>query len=72
MGFLETADELAQKLGVTPRTLARWREAGCGPRYVRIGRHKIGYPSDEVERWLAARTHESRAAEGARAATPTA
>jgi predicted DNA-binding transcriptional regulator AlpA len=68
MNTLETTAKVAERLRVTTRTLARWREVGCGPRYVRIGQHKIGYPADEVDRWLAARTHESRAAEAASAA----
>ncbi len=68
MHVFETTAQVAARLRITTRTLARWREAGCGPRYLRVGLHKIAYRADDVDRWLAARTHESRAAEAARAA----
>ena len=65
---LQTPDQAAQKLNVTIRTLARWRTDGCGPRFVRVGKRRIGYTEAEIDRWLADHTHASLASEAARAA----
>lgn len=45
---------LAEKLNVTPGALAKWRVAGTGPAFTRIGR-RIGYRPGDVEAWLDAR-----------------
>jgi excisionase family DNA binding protein len=45
-------DEAAAVLGVTTRTLARWREIDAGPPYIRIG-NGIRYPRSEMTEWLA-------------------
>ena len=46
--------EQAERLGVTTRTLRRWRLAGYGPAVTRIGR--FHYYTPEAERvWLASR-----------------
>lgn len=63
-----TPDQLAARLGVSLRSLERWRLSGDGPRYLRAGARRILYPVPEVERWEASRLHASRAAELARAA----
>ena len=55
-------EQLAQRLGVSMRSIERWRSTGEGPRYLRAGR-RILYPVVEVERWEAARLHPHRAAE---------
>ncbi len=64
-----TPAQLAVRIAVCERTLLRWRTEGLGPSFTRLGPRRIAYSADEVDRWLAARTHESRAAE---AATPAA
>ena len=30
---------LSRRWNIAPRTLERWRAEGCGPQFVRIGRH---------------------------------
>ena len=45
---------LAEQLGLTPGTLAKWRVYGTGPRFIRIGR-RIGYDPADVAEWLNAR-----------------
>jgi predicted site-specific integrase-resolvase len=51
---LRSEAEQAERLGVTTRTLRRWRRAGYGPAVVRVGR--FIYYSPEAERaWLASR-----------------
>lgn len=46
-------DEVATLLGVTTRTLARWRVAGNGPTYATIGA-SIRYPVPSLVDWLTA------------------
>lgn len=45
---------LASLLNLSPRTLETWARTGYGPRAVRIGRRRIGYPTAGVARWLKA------------------
>jgi hypothetical protein len=45
--------EVALELGVTTRTLARWRKMQIGPPYVRTGRDVI-YNIERAKHWLAA------------------
>jgi predicted DNA-binding transcriptional regulator AlpA len=54
---LLSTKELARKLGYSPRQLARWRESGEGPVYLRIGhgRGLIRYKWGDVKAWLATR-----------------
>lgn len=40
--FLNT-EEAAQKLGITRRTLDKWRYQGGGPKYIKVGNKLIGY-----------------------------
>lgn len=42
--------ELADMLGVSPRTLRRWREGGSGPPFVAAG-GRVRYRLASVERW---------------------
>ncbi len=46
--------ELADYLGVPPRTIDDWRYRGLGPPSLRVGKH-VRYRSADVERWLAGR-----------------
>lgn len=59
-----TPDQLAARLGVSLRTIERWRVTGEGPVYLRAGRRCV-YPVASVETWEAARLHPSYAAERA-------
>lgn len=44
-------EELADNLGISPRTLAAWRKARTGPAYIRSG-GRIYYSSTAVMDWL--------------------
>lgn len=48
---LMTPKALGEHLGLSEGTLANWRSAGRGPKYVRAG-GRVRYPEDEVVRWL--------------------
>ena len=39
--------ELAQRWGISPKTLQRWRNEGRGPRYLKLSK-RVAYPVDEV------------------------
>jgi excisionase family DNA binding protein len=44
-------DEVADRLGVPPGTLANWRYQGHGPTYLKVGRH-VRYRAIDVDTWL--------------------
>jgi len=50
---------LAEELGVTPDTLARWATRGEGPPLVKVGR-RVFYRRKSVERWLAESERKNR------------
>ena len=51
-GYL-TEKQMADELGCTERTLARWRKLGIGPPYTKRGRF-IDYSVEGARGWLAA------------------
>lgn len=47
---------VAEILDISPSTLERWRVAGAGPKYVKLGaggRSRIRYRPEDVERFIA-------------------
>ena len=40
-------NELAERWGISPKTLQRWRSEGRGPRYLKLSK-RVVYPVDEV------------------------
>ncbi|MBC7138675.1 MAG: helix-turn-helix domain-containing protein [Defluviimonas sp.] len=49
-----TREQLAEKLGVTPHTVARWSTQGIGPDLIKIGRRAF-YHEDAIRAWLKTR-----------------
>lgn len=41
-------------IGAAPKTMANWRNLGCGPKFIRVGR-KIKYDPDDIAAWRDAR-----------------
>ena len=39
--------ELAQRWGISPKTLQRWRSEGRGPKYLKLSK-RVTYPLDEI------------------------
>ena len=58
-----TEQEFSNHFKVPARTAQRWRSTGVGPPFVRSGPRRVAYRLSDVERWAAARTFASRAAE---------
>lgn len=57
--------QVAALLGVTPRTLARWRATGDGPKCIQI-RTRWYYPRNEIQRWLHINSMTTANSQGAR------
>ena len=51
-------NELAQRWGVSPKTLQRWRSEGRGPRYLKLSK-RVGYPVDAVIQFKCEALHDS-------------
>ncbi|WP_242686371.1 helix-turn-helix domain-containing protein [Aeromicrobium sp. IC_218] len=49
-GLMLTARDAARRLGVDVEQLRRWRRAGTGPAWVRLGR-SIRYHPDALDTW---------------------
>lgn len=52
-GYLSEAD-FSTQLGIDIRTARRWRRAGTGPPFVRLGKGVL-YPAAKFQTWLAKR-----------------
>ena len=51
METLLTEAEAAKLLGISQRTLEKWRSRGQGPPFARIGK-AVRYPSQALENWV--------------------
>lgn len=54
-----TPKQLAQQLGVSEKTLERWRKDGSGPPFVKTGSKRIRYPIVGLEAWIEANLHQT-------------
>ncbi len=70
MSTLMSTRELASYIGVAEGTIRKWRWAGCGPKYTRLGgaRGPCRYRPEDVAAWLREREATSTSEESARAA----
>lgn len=50
--------QVAELLGVSVRTLERWRNRRTGPPFVRISHNVVRYPEHSVQEWLERRLYE--------------
>ena len=53
-----TEHDVADVLGVKPKTLARWRWQGRGPRFRKFGR-KVRYAPEDLDEYLTASRRRS-------------
>jgi hypothetical protein len=61
MPKLLTPEQVAVALGVTERTLERWRITGDGPPYVSLTRSTVRYSEQALAAFVAARVKENTA-----------
>lgn len=61
MGHHLTETDLAQRFGVTERTLQKWRRQKTGPAWIVIGKNTIRYREEDV------RSYEERCLQGSTA-----
>ena len=56
-----TESEAAEYLGISKKTLQRWRFGRCGPNYVRVAGKLIRYPQAILDAWMDQQTikHEN-------------
>ncbi len=54
-----TAEKLADTLGVTPRTLARWHAVRKGPPKIKVGGKLILYDLTRLPEWLESQETDS-------------
>ena len=52
--------QTAEYLGVSERTLQRWRRVGTGPRFATLN-HLIRYSRAEIDRYVSDNMHQSTA-----------
>lgn len=52
--------DLSRRWKVSPRTLERWRWAGCGPRYIKIG-GRVVYRLEDIEAYEASQMFNNTA-----------
>ena len=48
---LNSPEQVKQRLGISLPTLARWRGAGEGPPFIKMG-HRVAYTDSDLEAWL--------------------
>ena len=53
-------NELAQRWGISPKTLQRWRSEGRGPRYLKLSK-RVSYPLEAILDFEYSALHESTA-----------
>ncbi|MFM7569638.1 MAG: helix-turn-helix transcriptional regulator [Betaproteobacteria bacterium] len=54
-------NEQAQRWGISPKTLQRWRSEGRGPRYLKLSK-RVSYPLESVIDFERIALHESTSA----------
>lgn len=61
-----TRKEIAEELGVSPRTIENWDRKGIGPPRIKVNQ-TIRYPKDKYEEWKEQKLSEGTGDEDARA-----
>ena len=51
MDNLISADDAAEKLNISPSTLAKMRLSGASPRFVKLGR-RVAYRPADIDAWV--------------------
>lgn len=57
-------EAVALRIGVKVHTLAKWRVAGDGPKFVRVSPRMIRYIESDLDQWMRERVRHSTADTG--------
>jgi predicted DNA-binding transcriptional regulator AlpA len=64
MGKLNSVEEAADKIGMSVSTLNKWRVAGFGPKFVKLGK-RVLYRDEDLEAFITAGIRSSTSQESA-------
>ncbi len=51
--------QAADYLGLSPKTLEKWRHTGDGPKFVKMGAKAVRYDMAELDLWVKSRSRHS-------------
>lgn len=60
-----SADQVAERLGLSVSTLAKMRLSGDGPAYAKLGR-RVVYRPEDIDTWVASKRYRSTSEYGRR------
>jgi predicted DNA-binding transcriptional regulator AlpA len=55
MSEILTTNQAAAHLALGRSTLEKWRCAGTGPKFLRLGMRRVGYHKADLDDWIASR-----------------
>ena len=55
MSEILTTNQAAAHLALGSSTLEKWRCAGTGPKFLRLGMRRVGYHKADLDEWIASR-----------------
>jgi excisionase family DNA binding protein len=58
-----TTDQAAAHLALGRSTLEKWRCAGTGPKFIKLGLRRVGYDKSDLDEWIAARPRHASTSE---------
>jgi predicted DNA-binding transcriptional regulator AlpA len=59
--LIVTPHQAARMVGLTIHTLQRMRTEGTGPRFIKLGKRRVGYRECDLNEWLESRVATSTA-----------
>ena len=63
MSEIMTTNQAAAYLALGRSTLEKWRCAGNGPKFIKLGRRRVGYHKVDLDEWVAARPRRASTSE---------
>jgi predicted DNA-binding transcriptional regulator AlpA len=55
MSEVLSTEQTAQQLNLGRSTLEKWRLTGQGPKFIKLGRRRVGYLKTAIDAWIASR-----------------
>jgi predicted DNA-binding transcriptional regulator AlpA len=63
MSEILTTDQAAARLALGRSTLEKWRCAGNGPKFIKLGLRRVGYHTVDLDEWIASRPRRASTSE---------